>query len=74
MQLSKTAHASAGSKQTARVLIDFEIDATEGGTMQPFGLNKEAAERQNAQNNDYRNDDDLNQAHSEFLSWLRANS
>jgi hypothetical protein len=32
--------------------------------MQPLGLNKKAAEKQNAQNYDYRNDDDLNQAHT----------
>jgi hypothetical protein len=42
--------------------------------MQPFGLNEEPAEKQNAQNYDYGDNDDLNQTHSRFLDWLRASS
>jgi len=54
------------------MLVNLRMALLKAG---PCGLrlNKEAAEKKNAQNYDYRNDDDLNQAHSKFLGWLRAN-
>jgi len=36
--------------------------------MQPFGLRKEAAEKQNAENHYDRDYDDLDQAHTNFLN------
>ena len=35
--------------------------------MQPFGLGKKPTEKENAQNHNDRDDDDLNQAHDDFL-------
>jgi hypothetical protein len=35
--------------------------------MQPFGLNKEAAEQQDAQDQYYRDDNDLDEAHNKLL-------
>jgi hypothetical protein len=35
--------------------------------MQPFELNKEAAEQQDAQNQYYGDDDDLDEAHNKLL-------
>lgn len=37
-----------------------------------IGLNKETAEKQDAQDNNDGDYDDLNQAHSKLLDWLRA--
>jgi len=40
-------------------------------TSQLYGLNKEATEKQNAQNHDYRDNDDLDQTH-DLLSVKEA--
>jgi hypothetical protein len=44
--------------------LDFEVTA--GESMQPFGLNKEATEQQNAQNYYDRNYDYLDEAHNKL--------
>ena len=35
------------------------LDLAAGSRMQPFGLSKEPAEKQDGQNHNYRDDDDL---------------
>ena len=45
----------------------FDLDFGAGRSMQPFGLNKEAAEQQDAQNQYYCDDDDLDEAHNKLL-------
>ena len=38
--------------------------------MRPFGLGKKPTEKQDAQNHDYGDYDDLNQAHNDFLRLI----
>ena len=40
-----------------------------GQTKQPFRLDEEAPEKQNAQDNQHRDNDNLYQTHSDFLIW-----
>ena len=41
--------------------------------MRPFGSDQKAAEKQNAQNHNYRDYDDLDQAHSKSLKIMGDN-
>jgi hypothetical protein len=56
-------------KQLAHIVVEFVRRLTEGRNIQP-GLNKETAEKQDAQDDDDGDYDDLNQAHNEFLKVM----
>jgi hypothetical protein len=60
-RLSRTRNDTAYSVE--RIVINLAA----GKSMQPSGLGKEAAEKQNAQNHDDGDYDDLDQTHNESL-------
>jgi len=64
MQLRRSTHARAASKQTAFVVASVEDDVTEDRDMLPFGLSEKATEKQNAQNHYDSDYDDLDQTHN----------
>lgn len=55
----------------AHKVVELGGRLTAGRNIQ-IGLNKETAEKQDAQDNNDGDYDDLNQAHSKLLDWLRA--
>ena len=49
------------------------VEGTSAGAFGQSALQREAAEKQNAQDNYDGDNDDLNQAHNKLLEWLRTN-
>lgn len=47
----------------------MSFDPNGGQAKQPFRLDEEAPEKENAQDNQHRDNDNLYQTHSDFLIW-----
>lgn len=54
---------SEQKKRARREALEDNLGFVAGRSMQPFGLGKEATEKENAQNHDDRDDNDFDQAH-----------